>query len=156
MEQSCSQKKIVPKNAVKDKIPCESGELVPAHELPPGCIQIDSVSLCGGNASGDYFWIASATDLHTQWVELAPSFNLCARHFQPALEHCLKAFPFEIIKIHTDNGPEFLNNFVYENFCLKWKKRKLDAFVPEPQKSQCAYRTKKWFSCAHAFGLFSF
>ena len=115
------RKKIVPKNAVKDKIPCESGELVPAHELPPGYIQIDSVSLCGGNASGDYFWIASATDLHTQWVELAPSFNLCARHFQPALEHCLKAFPFEIIKIHTDNGPEFLNNFVYENFCLKWK-----------------------------------
>lgn len=55
-------------NAILDKIPCVSGERVPARDVPPGDIQVDSVSFCGGRAEGDHFWVATATDRRTQMV----------------------------------------------------------------------------------------
>ena len=36
------------RNEIKDRIPCESGEAIPARDLAPGKVQVDSVAFCGG------------------------------------------------------------------------------------------------------------
>ena len=74
------------KNAIRALVPIESGEDRPAHEIPPGDIQADSVALCGGNLSGDFFWVSTTVDRRLQWIEARPSFNLCATNYLPALE----------------------------------------------------------------------
>ena len=81
------------KNAIRALVPIESGEDRPAHEIPPGDIQADSVALCGGNLSGDFFWVSTTVDRRLQWIEARPSFNLCAANYLPALEGNLSAQP---------------------------------------------------------------
>ena len=117
-------------NAIWDKIPCVSGERVPAREVGPGDIQVDSVSFCGGRAEGDYFWVATATDRRTQWFEARPSFNLCVAHYKPAFSANLEAFPFEIVFLHSDNGPEVVNAIIYEYVTGRWPKATLGRSWP--------------------------
>lgn len=108
------------RNAIQDKIPCVSGERVPAREVPPGDIQVDSVSFCGGRAEGNHFWGATATDRPTQWFEAHPSFNLCAANYKPAFQANLEAFPFAIRSLHSDNGPELVNATIHEYVTGRW------------------------------------
>ena len=53
------------RNPLRDVIPCESGERIPAHDVPPGDIQVDSVAFCGGILEGDHYWVATSTDRRT-------------------------------------------------------------------------------------------
>ena len=117
-------------NAILERIPCVSGERVPARDVPPGDIQVDSVSFCGGRAEGDHFWGATATDRRTQWFEARPSFNLCAANYKPAFQANLEAFPFEIRSCHSDNGPEVLNGIIYEYMTGHWPKTTLGRSWP--------------------------
>ena len=118
------------RNEVKDKIPCVSGEAVPARNLPPGKVQVDSVVFCGGVPEGDCFWAATATDMRTQWFEARASFNLCASNYAPAFRGNLEAFPFRIWEIHSDNGPELVNSVIYEYETGRWPKAKLSRSWP--------------------------
>ena len=118
------------RNAIWDQIPCVSGELVPARDVRPGDIQVDSVSFCGGRAEGDHFWAATATDRRTQWFEAHPSFNLCVANYKPAFQANLEAFPFEIHTFHSDNGPEVVNSIILEYMTGRWPKATLGRSWP--------------------------
>ena len=118
------------RNEIKDKIPCESGEAIPARDLAPGKVQVDSVAFCGGVAEGDFFWASTATDMRTQWVEARASFNLCAANYAPAFRGNLEAFPFKIWEIHSDNGPELVNSVIYEYETGRWPKTRLSRSWP--------------------------
>lgn len=86
-----------------------SGETVPVWEVPPGDVQVDTVALCGGDMSGDFFWIVTLTDRRTQWTEIRPVWNRGAAAVFAALEDALAAFPFAVTSLHYDNGKEFMN-----------------------------------------------
>ena len=118
------------RNEIKDKIPCVSGEAIPARDLPPGKIQVDSVVFCGGVPEGDCFWAATATDMRTQWFEARASFNLCASNYAPAFRGNLEAFPFKIWEIHSDNGPELVNSVIYEYETGRWPRARLSRSWP--------------------------
>ncbi len=118
------------RNEIMDKIPCESGERVPARDVAPGDVQVDSVSFCGGIAAGDYFWGATAVDRRTQWVEAHASFNLCAANYEPAFRANLEGFPFEVYYCHSDNGPELVNSVIYKYMTGVWPKAKLGRSWP--------------------------
>lgn len=117
-------------NRIMAQIPCESGERVRACEAAPGEIQVDSVAFCGGNAEGDFFWAATATDRKTQWFEARASWNLCAAHYVPAFEDNLRGFPFPVREIHSDNGPEFINSVLFAHEKGHWPKARLSRSWP--------------------------
>ena len=117
-------------NRIKERIACESGELVRASEVAPGDIQVDSVAFCGGEMDGNFLWAATATDRHTQWFEAHASWNLCAAEYVPAFEANLRGFPFPVTGIHSDNGPEFLNSVIYAHETGHWPKARLSRSWP--------------------------
>ena len=96
-------------NAVAPLFTCISGELVPACDLPPGHLQIDTVALCGGNMGGNFFWILTVTDRKSQWFEMLPVWNKGAEAVLGALRKILRRLPFKPLSIHCDNGSEFIN-----------------------------------------------
>lgn len=99
-------------NVLKEHVPCASGEIVMASDVPPGDIQVDTFALGGGDPSENYFWILTCTDRHTQWTELSPAWNRGQRTTLAALERCMEMFPFPFAAIHSDNGGEILNYHV--------------------------------------------
>lgn len=130
------------KNAIRALVPIESGEDRPAHEIPPGDIQADSVALCGGNLSGDFFWVSTTVDRRLQWIEARPSFNLCAANYLPALEGNLSAQPAPAKRLHTDNGNEFLNAIIYCHLNGKWPNTHLSRSFPGHKNSNAHIEQK--------------
>ena len=123
-------------------VPIKSGEDRPAHEIPPGDIQADSVALCGGNLSGDFFWVSTTVDRRLQWIEARASFNLCASNYLPALEGNLSAQPAPAKRLHTDNGNEFLNAVIYRHLNGKWPNTHLNRFFPGHKNSNAHIEQK--------------
>lgn len=96
-------------NSAQSHFECCSGEKVLAAETSPGHIQVDTVALCGGDLSGNFFWILTLTDRKTQWTEIFPVWNRSAYEVLNAMETLIKRFPFKILSLHYDNGAEFMN-----------------------------------------------
>lgn len=139
---SRSRNKRSGKNAIRALVPIESGEDRPAHEIPPGDIQVDSVALCGGDLSGDFFWVATSVDRRLQWVEARPSFNLCANNYLPAFAANLAAQPPPVNRLHADNGKEFLNAIIYFYFNKKWPKARFARSFPGHKNSNAHIEQK--------------
>lgn len=97
------------RNQFMEYVECRSGELEMGCDVGPGSIQIDTVALCGGSTSDNFFWILTATDRRTQWFEMYPVWNRGAAETMEALEILVRRFPFRIYEIHCDNGSEFIN-----------------------------------------------
>ena len=96
-------------NSAQSYFECCSGEKVLAAETTPGHIQVDTVALCGGDLSGDFFWILTLTDRKTQWTEIFPVWNRSAYEVLNAMDILTQRFPFKILSLHYDNGAEFMN-----------------------------------------------
>jgi len=75
----------------------------------PGFVEIDLVGHEGGNASGEYCFTLTVTDISTGWTVNRSVKNKAAKWVFEALEHVISVFPFPIIGIDSDNGSEFIN-----------------------------------------------
>jgi len=76
----------------------------------PGFVEIDLVGHEGGNASGEYCFTLTVTDIATGWTVNRSVRNKAAKWVFEALEHVIDQFPFPIIGIDSDNGSEFIND----------------------------------------------
>ncbi len=76
----------------------------------PGFVEIDLVGLEGGNASGEFCFTLTVTDIATGWTGNRSVRNKAQRWVFEALEHVLGQFPFPILGIDSDNGSEFIND----------------------------------------------
>lgn len=97
-------------NAVASCVPCVPGEA--NAPVAPGDTQVDTVALCGGDMSGNFFWIMTQTDRLTQWTQCHAVWNRGAAATKSALADAEKAFPFPVTGMHSDNGNEFMNAHV--------------------------------------------
>ena len=97
-------------NALSSGVPCVPGEALPP--AAPGEAQIDTVALCGGDMSGNFFWGLTVTDRLTQWTELRCVWNRGAAATKEALADAESAFPFPLTAMHSDSGMEFINAHV--------------------------------------------
>ncbi|NPA93749.1 MAG: transposase family protein [Chloroflexi bacterium] len=82
---------------------------VPADVAEPGPLEVDTVHHAGPSTQGLYVVTRVWTDVATGWVAsqaMLGTRGQAARHAFAALKARL---PFPIRRIHTDNGPEFLN-----------------------------------------------
>lgn len=94
---------------ILDAIECKSGEEVMACHVRPGDTQIDTVSHCGGDMRGNFFWTLTQTDRNTQWTEITTTWNRGMHNTVSALKRLERRFPFPVTAEHEDNGPEFIN-----------------------------------------------
>lgn len=79
----------------------------------PGFIEIDLVGHEGGNASGEFCFTLTATDIATGWTVNRSVKNKAAVWVFEALQHILTRFPFPILGIDSDNGSEFINHHLF-------------------------------------------
>jgi len=100
----------VSRNNALGFVAVRSGELDLAATAQPGEIQVDTVALCGGDMSGNFFWILTLTDRRTQWTEIRPVWNRGAEGVFEALSSMIGVFPFPAASLHYDNGCEFMNS----------------------------------------------
>ena len=76
----------------------------------PGFVEIDLVGHEGGNASGEFCFTLTVTDIATGWTVNRSVRNKAQRWVFEALQHVVASFPFPIIGIDSDNGSEFIND----------------------------------------------
>lgn len=81
----------------------------------PGFVEIDLVGHEGGNASGEFCFTLTVTDIASGWTVNRSVRNKAQRWVFEALEHVIGQFPFPIIGIDSDNGSEFINDHL-----LRW------------------------------------
>lgn len=76
-------------------------------------IQIDCVEHCGQTAEGPFLSTVSVTDIGSGWWEGEPVMGRTAWAVERALGCAQYRFPFPWQEMHTDNGPEFINETVW-------------------------------------------
>ena len=84
----------------------------------PGFLEIDLVSHEGGNASGDFCFTLTATDVATGWTEVRGIRNKAQKWTVEALDHIATALPFPVLGVDSDNGSEFINAHL-KRYCEK-------------------------------------
>ena len=68
----------------------------------PGFVEIDLVGHEGGNASGEFCFTLTVTDIATGWTVNRSVRNKAQRWVFEALEHVVDQFPFPILGIDSD------------------------------------------------------
>jgi len=84
----------------------------------PGFLEIDLVSHEGGNASGDFCFTLTATDVATGWTEVRGIRNKAQKWTVEALDHIATVLPFPVLGVDSDNGSEFINAHL-KRYCEK-------------------------------------
>ena len=118
------------RNLVAASVPVESGEDEIACAVAPGDVQVDSVWLCGGDASGTFAQLATATDRRTQWFEARPAMPASGEPYRRALDAALSAMPMGLRRIHSDNGSEFINALIQGHVRRKWPQARFSRSYP--------------------------
>ena len=96
------------KGHIKSLIPVMSH--FECKEGGPGIWQIDLVQHDGGNASGEFCYTLTITEIHTPWTVHYPLRNKAFKWVYEALDHALSVLPLPVRILHPDNGSEFINN----------------------------------------------
>lgn len=84
----------------------------------PGFVEIDLVGHEGGNASGEFCFTLTVTDIATGRTVNRSVRNKAAKWVFEALEHVITVFPFPILGIDSDNGSEFINEHLLK-YCIE-------------------------------------
>jgi hypothetical protein len=82
----------------------------------PGFVEIDLVGHEGGNATGEFCFTLTVTDIATGWTVNRSVKNKAAIWVFEAITYVCAQFPFPILGIDSDNGSEFINFHLF-NYC---------------------------------------
>lgn len=83
----------------------------PRPEGQPGFIRVDTVHQGDKDGEKGVYYI-NLVDEVTQWEITVCVEKISEQHLVPALAAAMTEFPFEIINFHSDNGSEYINQFV--------------------------------------------
>jgi hypothetical protein len=110
----------------------------------PGHCEVDCVAHCGGSLSGNFAWTVNLTDIATGWTECEAVWKKDAESVRKALELMEKRLPFVLKALYVDNGSEFLNEQVIEQYARQRKPCRLEVFRGRPyRKNDQAYVEQK-------------
>ncbi|NVM96580.1 integrase catalytic domain-containing protein [Arthrobacter wenxiniae] len=107
-----------PGSLVKSQIPMRTW--AEWNDAVPGFVEIDLIAHDGGNASGEYCFTLTVTDISTGWTVNRSVRNKAEKWVFDALQYVMAVFPFPVIGIDSDNGSEFINAHLYRS-CLEHK-----------------------------------
>jgi hypothetical protein len=122
------------------------------EEGKAGWLEVDTVALCGGSASGEYVWMLDGVDYATGWVEVRGMWGRGQAGTLEALQDVERVLPFPLLGLDSDNGGEFLNHHV-----LGWlQKRERPVFMtrsrPYKKDDNAHVEQKNWTHIRQWFG----
>ena len=122
------------------------------EEGKAGWLEVDTVALCGGSASGEYVWMLDGVDYATGWVEVRGMWGRGQAGTLEALRDVERALPFPLLGLDSDNGGEFLNHHV-----MGWlQKRERPVFMtrsrPYKKDDNAHVEQKNWTHIRQWFG----
>ena len=107
-----------PGNLLKNQIPVRT--YFAWDEKKPGFFELDTVSHCGPNSSGEFCSTLTLTDVYSGWVEVRGLRNRAHLRVKLAVIEVRHTLPFPLLGIDSDNGGEFINQqlkaYCDENF----------------------------------------
>ena len=89
------------------------------EEGKAGWLEVDTVALCGGRATGEYVWMVDGVDHATTWVEVRAMWGRGQDGTLAALRDMEASLPFALLGLDSDNGGEFLNYHV-----MRWLQKR--------------------------------
>jgi hypothetical protein len=120
----------------------------------PGFVEIDLVGHEGGNASGEFCFTLTVTDIATGWTVNRSVRNKAQKWVSEALQHVVEAFPFPILGIDSDNGSEFINEHL-----LRWCVDQKVTFTrsrPGNKNDGCYVEQKNWARVRELVGYYRY
>ena len=129
---------------------------VPWNPRAPGFVEADTVAHGGGNASGDYAWSLTLTDIRTTWTENRAIWNKGATGVLEQIRDIELKLPFGLLGFNCDSGSEFLNHYLMGYFQYV-QKEKLPSFLfsrsrPGKKNDNAHVEQKNWTHVRHLFG----
>lgn len=148
---------------IKQRCQTRPGTLL-KHQIPykkeviwnpkiPGFVEADTVAHCGGNASGNYAWSLTVTDIKTTWTENRAVWNKGAIAVLEQIKNIEEYLPFPLLGFNSDSGSEFLNNHLIRYF----KQEKSPDLIfsrsrPNKKNDNAHVEQKNWTHVRHLFG----
>ena len=123
--------------------------------LVPGHCEVDSVAHCGGSLSGTFAWSVTLTDIATGWTECETVFGKTGAAVKKALKLMEERLPFKLTHLYFDNGSEFLNADVIEEFARSPERTvAIEVFRSRPYRKndQCYVEQKNFTHVRQFFG----
>ena len=116
-------------------------------------MEADTVSLCGGNASGEVVWVLDNTDICTTWVEMRAMYGRGQQAAVEQLKDIEEHLPFPWLGLDSDNGGEFINRHVLR-WCQKGRQAPIFYTRSRPYRSNdnAHVEQKNWTHVRHWFG----
>ena len=140
------------KGHIKSLIPVMSH--FQCKEQGPGVWQIDLVQHDGGNASGEFCFTLTITEVNTPWTVHYALKNKAFKWVFEAFNHAILVLPIPLLVLHPDNGSEFINNAL-----LAWCKEKgisLTRSRGNKKNDNCFVEQKNWASVRKIVGYARF
>jgi len=112
-----------------------------------GHCEVDSVAHCGESMSGTFAWTITLTDIMSGWTESEAVWGKDGKNVVRALKGIEQRLPFAIRAFYFDNGSEFLNEDVFNEFIKsKDRKQKIKIFRSRPYRKndQCYVEQKNY------------
>ena len=81
-----------------------------------GHCEVDTVAHCGDSMSGTFAWTVTLTDIMSGWTECEAVWGKQGYDVVQALKSIEKRLPFKIKSFYFDNGSEFLNEDMFNEF----------------------------------------
>ncbi|HET7522074.1 MAG TPA: DDE-type integrase/transposase/recombinase [Bacillales bacterium] len=94
-------------NSLKSTVPIDRYDW---DEDQPGALEIDLVEHNGGDATGEYAYTLNVVDIVTGYSLRMAILGKAQAVVFDALQKMLEGWPFSPWGLHSDNGPEFLND----------------------------------------------
>ena len=86
------------------------------NEFRPGYIESDTVAHCGTSVAGHFAYTTNSVDIATGWSEQRATYGKGFRDIAIEIEDMEKSLPFPILGFDSDNGGEFINDFLFRYF----------------------------------------
>lgn len=102
-----------PGSLLKRQVPIKTNQW---DESRPGFFEADTVAHCGGSLSGAFIYSVNLTDIATSWIQTRAVWGKGQSGVFEALKNIKSSLPFKILGFDSDNGNEFLNNYLVAYF----------------------------------------
>jgi len=118
-----------------------------------GWTEADTVSLCGGEASGEVVWVLDNVDICTTWVEMRAMYGRGQEAALEQLKDIEAQLPFPWLGLDSDNGGEFINRHVLR-WCQEGRRAPIFYTRSRPNRSNdnAHVEQKNWTHVRHWFG----
>lgn len=103
---------------------------IPWNEDEPGHFETDLVHHCGESTAGEYVHTLQMIDVATGWSERVAVLGRSQREMEIGFKRIQARLPIPIIRLHPDNGSEFLNHHIIR--CWKEAAKGLELMRSRP------------------------